>query len=89
MPPGGLVDLLVRGFSIALDGKYQADLCRFQSQARIHVVRPQLAREIGLLDFRHGAELIETAYRQTLWHFTQAGLEKGIPSDDIPPGAFR
>ena len=89
MPLGGLADLLVHGFSIALDGKYRADLRRFQSQARIHVVRPQLVREIGLLDFRHGAELMETAYRQTLRHFTQAGPEKGITSDDIPPGAFR
>lgn len=88
-PPRGLVDLLVRGFSIALDGKYQADLQRFQNDAQIHVVRPQLTREIGLLDFRHGAELIETAYRQTLQHFTQAGLEKGTPNDNIPPGAFR
>ena len=82
-PPRGLVDLLVRGFSIALDGKYQADLRRFQSDVQIHVVRPQLTREIGLLDFRHGAELIEAAYRQTLRHFTQAGLEKAIPAEYI------
>ncbi len=83
MPPLGLVDLIVRGFSIALDGKYRADLERFQHRARLHVVRPQLPREIGLLDFRHSAELIEAAYRQTLRHFTQVGLEKRTR------GAFR
>lgn len=89
MPPRGLVDLITRGFSIALDGKYRADLERFQHQAQIHVVRPQLPREIGLLDFRHSAELIEAAYRQTLQHFAGSGPEKEIPSDDILPGAFR
>lgn len=71
MPPRGLIDLLVRGFSIALDGKYQADLHRLQGRTQIHVVRPQLVHEIGLLDFRHGPELIEAAYRQTLRHFAE------------------
>lgn len=81
-PPRGLVDLIVRGFSIALDGKYQADLRRFQSDTQIHVVRPQLPREIGLLDFRHGAGLIETAYRQTLQHFTRRRAE---PASRLTP----
>lgn len=76
MPTRGLIDLLVRGFSLAIDGKYRSDRQRFQHLASLHTVRPQLAREIGLLDFRHSAELIEAACRQTLQHFTQADLEK-------------
>jgi len=33
----------------------------------------------GLLDFRHSAELIGTAYRQTFKQFAQAGPETQTP----------
>lgn len=89
MLPRGLVDLIVRGFSIALDGKYRADLECFQRHARIHAVRPQLAREIGLLDFRHSAELIEAAYRQTLQQLAQANPPQRTPGVDTRPDGLR
>ena len=57
MPLRGLIDLFVRSFFLTIDGKYRADRQHFQHQARLHAVRPQLAREIGLLDFRHSTEL--------------------------------
>lgn len=82
--PSGLIDLLVRGFSLAFDGKYQADLQRFQHRARLHVVRPQLTREINLLDFRYGAELIETAYAQTVRHIREGGWTE-VPGESMTP----
>lgn len=64
-PLRGWADLLVRSFSIAVDGKYRAELVNFGSTLVIYPVRPQLAEEIDLLDFRQSAQLIETAYTQT------------------------
>lgn len=64
-PLRGWADILMRSFSIALDGKYRTDLAHFDGSLTIHTVRPQLSDEVDLLDFRHSAELIEAAYRQT------------------------
>lgn len=64
-PLRGWADILMRSFSIALDSKYRAELVHFHSRIKIHSVRPQLDQEVDLLDFRHSAELIEAAYRQT------------------------
>jgi NTE family protein len=61
-PPRGWADILMRSFSIALDGKYRTDLTHFAGSLTIHTVRPQLRNEVDLLEFCHSAELIETAY---------------------------
>jgi len=53
---------VVRSFSIAVDGRYTAELERFRGRLKVIAVRPQLAREVDLLDFRHSAELIEAAF---------------------------
>ena len=53
---------MVRSFSIAVDGRYTAELERFRGRLKVIAVRPQLAREVDLLDFRHSAELIEAAF---------------------------
>lgn len=70
-PYRGLINILARSFSIALDCKHTTDLMHFGGHARIHIVRPRLAKEISLLNFRHTAELIEAGYVQSLAHFNQ------------------
>jgi NTE family protein len=64
-PLRGWTDLVIRSFSIAVDGRYAAELKHFHGRLEVFAVRPQLAREVDLLDFRHSAELIEAGYRQT------------------------
>lgn len=66
-----LFDVVARSFSIAMDSKYNVDLERLAPLARVYVVRPRLARDIGLLDFRYTPELIEAGYRQSLDYFTR------------------
>ena len=68
-PLRGLIDVVARSFSVALDCKYAVDLERFSLAVQIHVVRPHFQRDVGLLDFRYSADLIETAYKQTLEQF--------------------
>ncbi|MBI3042961.1 MAG: patatin-like phospholipase family protein [Betaproteobacteria bacterium] len=65
----GLLGILGRSLSIAFDSKYNVDLERSGETMQIHIVRPALPRQVGLLDFSHTAELIETGYRQTLEYF--------------------
>lgn len=69
-PFRGLVPILMRSFSIALDRKFSAELERFGTLVRVHSVQPRFPREIDLLDFRYTEELIEIAYRQTLEYFS-------------------
>lgn len=69
-PFQGLVPVLMRSFSIALDRKFSAELERFGTLVRVHKVQPRFPREIDLLDFRYTEELIEVAYRQTLEYFS-------------------
>lgn len=64
-PLRGWTDIVVRSFSIALGGRYAAELRHFHGRLDVVAVRPQLDREVDLLDFRHSAELIEAAYHQT------------------------
>lgn len=71
-PFEGLIDVLARSFTIAFDCKYDADLDRFSRLVQIHVVRPHLARDIGLLDFRYTAELIEAGYTYTVKYLMQS-----------------
>lgn len=70
----GLMSLLARSFIIAMDAKYEADVARFAGAVRLHVVRPFLQREIGLLDFRYTEEPIEAGYRQTLEQLGRASV---------------
>lgn len=65
-PPRGWADVVMRSFSIAIDGRYAAELRNVGDRLRVVTVRPQLTREVDLLDFRHSAELIDAAYQQTL-----------------------
>jgi NTE family protein len=64
-PLRGWRDLVVRSFSIAVGGRYAADLQHFHGRLDVFAVRPQLTREVDLLDFQHSTELMEAAYRQT------------------------
>ena len=75
-PLRGWRDLVVRSFSIAVDGRYTAELERFRGRLKAIAVRPQLAREVDLLDFRHSAELIEAAYRQTRCFLEELGARR-------------
>lgn len=70
-PLRGWRDIVVRSFSIALGGRYAAELQHFHGRLDVFAVRPQLAREVDLLDFRHSTELIEAAYDQTRYYLEQ------------------
>jgi len=70
-PLQGWADILMRSFSVALDSKYHAQLMHFHGHIEIHTVRPQLDREVDLLDFDHTEHLIEAAYRQTREHLAR------------------
>lgn len=65
-PVGGMMSVLARSLTVAMDARYEADVARFAGAARLHVVKPVVRRDIGLLDFRYTEELIEAGYRQTL-----------------------
>lgn len=67
----GLVRVLIRSFSIALDRKFSAELERFSAQVQVRCVQPTFPHEIGLLDFRYTADLIEAAYQQTLRYLAE------------------
>lgn len=67
----GMVRVLIRSFSIALDRKFTAELDRFRAQVLVRCVQPTFPQPIGLLDFRFTAELIEAAYQQTLRYFAE------------------
>lgn len=69
----GLLGVLGRSLSIAFDCKYNIDLERVSDSVKVHVVRPNLQIEVGLLDFGHTAELIDAGYRQTLEYFAREG----------------
>jgi len=75
-PYRGLINILARSFSIALDCKYATDRMHFGGHARIHIVRPRFSLEIGLLDFRHSADLIHIGYQQSLAYFNQNPLAR-------------
>lgn len=64
-PLRGWRDIVARSFSIAIGGRYAAELQHYQGRLKVYAVRPQLTHEVDLLDFGHSVELIEVAYRQT------------------------
>ena len=68
-PYRGVVDVLARSLTIAMDRKYGADFAHFADKVRIHAVQPRFERDIGLLDFRYSAELIKDGYRASLAYF--------------------
>ncbi len=61
-PVRGLLPILRRAVSIAIDRKYHADIQRYAGQARLIALEPQTGLEIALLDFRHTDELIAQGY---------------------------
>jgi len=61
-PVRGLLPILRRALSIAIDRKYHADIQRYAGQARLIALEPPIGREIDLLDFSHSDELIGRGY---------------------------
>lgn len=83
-----LLEVVTRSFSIAMDSKYNVDLERLGSLVRIHVVRPRLAWDIGLLDFSYTAELIEAGYRQSIEYLVPlAQAQNALTCAPVVPGA--
>ncbi|MEX2239494.1 MAG: patatin-like phospholipase family protein [Burkholderiales bacterium] len=68
-PFAGVLGVLARSLSIAFDSKYSTDREHVGKSMQLHVVRPQLQLDVGLLDFRRTAHLIDAGYRQTLDYF--------------------
>lgn len=61
-PVRGLLPILRRALSIAIDRKYHADIQHYTGRARLIALEPPIGREIDLLDFSHTAELIEQGH---------------------------
>ncbi len=61
-PVRGLLPILRRALSIAIDRKYHADIQHYGGRARLLALEPPIGREIALLDFSHTVELIEQGY---------------------------
>ena len=70
-PLHGLLKILIRAFSIALDRKTKSDIRHFGSRAKLIIFKPTFGSDIDLLDFRHTPMLIEKAYE-----FCKKTLEK-------------
>lgn len=64
-----VVGILGRSFSIAIDGKFAADLVHLGNVVDVHCIRLPLSEEVDFLDFRCSDELIDAAYRETLERF--------------------
>ena len=65
-PPRGLVQVLMRSFSTAVGGKYEADRAHFRDRKKIVRVRPKFNNNIDLLDFSKSREFIQAGYEATL-----------------------
>lgn len=61
-PVHGLVKLLSRTFSIAMDRKTISDTRYYRSKTKLFIMEPTLGLDIHHLDFRHSASLIEKGY---------------------------
>lgn len=70
----GLVGVLARSLTIAMERKYAADFAYFADKVRVHAVQPRFERDIGLLDFQYSGELIEEGYRASLAYFRDTGV---------------
>jgi NTE family protein len=88
-PLRGWKDLVVRSFSIAVGSRYAAELDHYRGRVEIHAIRPHLDHEVDLLDFRHTAQLIETAYRQTCEYLERLRTSAGGSSTNPPIGSSR
>jgi NTE family protein len=61
-PVRGLLPILRRALSIAIDRKYHADIHHYSGRARLLAIEPPIGMEIDLLNFSHARELIEMGY---------------------------
>lgn len=73
-PVRGLLPILRRALSIAIDRKYHADIRRYAGQARLIALEPLIGREIDLLDFSRTGELIDQGYASALLALREAAL---------------
>ncbi|MBI3605533.1 MAG: patatin-like phospholipase family protein [Nitrospirae bacterium] len=62
-PVQGLLKILSRAFSIALDRKTLCDVRHYQSKAKLIILEPPFGLNIDLLDFRYSGQLIEKSYQ--------------------------
>lgn len=72
-PPRGLIQILMRSFSTAVSGKYEADLARIRNRVKIFRVQPKLDNNIDLLDFSRSRDFISIGYEAT-----RAALERPL-----------
>jgi len=94
-PVRGLLPVLRRALSIAIDRKYHADIERHAGQAHLIAIEPPIDREIDLLDFSHTVELIEEGYASATAAFkeramhdkSQDGNEDQLPEERKAPVA--
>jgi NTE family protein len=74
-PTRGMIGILMRSFSIAVDGKYHADIARLKRRMTIERVQPHFDNNVDLMDFGMTADLIETGYLATMGHYREAGAQ--------------
>lgn len=58
----GLVKIISRAFSIAMDRKTICDIRYYRDKARLIVLQPDFGMDVEILDFSHTAELLERSY---------------------------
>jgi len=91
-PVRGLLAILRRALSIAIDRKYHADIQRYAGQARLIALEPPIGLAIDLLDFSHTGELIEQGYASAVaalkqWTVSRTGDRRnGAPLADREEG---
>lgn len=65
-PPRGLISILMRSFSIAVDSKYYSDLAYLGKRIKIFRVKPEFDDNIELMSFSESRELIKVGYDATI-----------------------
>jgi NTE family protein len=65
-PSRGMISVLVRSFSIAVDSKYQADIAHLEKRMNINRILPKFDNNVELMNFTKSNELILVGYDSTM-----------------------
>lgn len=80
-PARGLLRVLAQSFAIAMDHSQRAQLEQYVRHPRVIILAPEIAPDVGTLDFGSADRLIEEAYAYTHLHLPRL-LKRGkrVPS---------
>lgn len=86
-PARGLVRILGQSFSIAVDVAQRAQLRPYERDPRVWILAPEIAPEIGTLDFRGSDVLIEAAYAHSRRRLSELLAADGTPGHGRLPAS--